>query len=117
MITSDHNPIDIENKNLEYEKAMYGTIGLESFLGSVLKVLDLETVIKNITEKPKRTFNLPVSMVREGEKADITLFNPEHEFIFTENDILSSSKNSIFLNKELKGIAYGILNNNKLILR
>jgi len=117
MITTDHNPIDIENKNLEFEKALYGTIGLESFLGSLLKVLDLETVVSNITEKPRKVFGIPVPAVRTGEKADLTLFDPEKEYIFEEKDILSASKNSVFLGKEFKGSAFGIFSNNQLVLK
>lgn len=117
MITTDHNPIDIENKNLEIEKALFGTIGLETFLGSVLKVLDLETAITGITEKPRKVFGIPSACIKTGEKADITFFDPEKEYIFEEKDILSFSKNSVFINKELRGTALGIFNNNKLILK
>jgi dihydroorotase len=117
MITTDHNPIDIENKNLEFEKALYGTVGLESFLGSLLKVLDLETVVSNITEKPRKVFGIPVPAVRTGEKADLTLFDPEKKYVFEEKDILSTSKNSVFLGKEFKGSAFGIFSNNQLVLK
>ncbi len=117
MITTDHNPIDIENKNLEFEKALYGTVGLESFLGSVLKVLDLETAISSITVKPRKIFGLTVPGIKVGEKANITLFDPEKESVFTEKDILSTSKNSVFLNKKFKGRVFGVLNNDQLILK
>ena len=49
MITSDHHPIDIENKKLEFSLAENGTIGLESFFGAVNSVVDLETLINAIT--------------------------------------------------------------------
>jgi len=59
MITSDHNPIDIENKKLEFAHALNGTIGLESLFGAVNSVLDLETSIKALTYNPRNVFNLP----------------------------------------------------------
>ncbi len=116
MIVSDHNPIDIENKNVEFEKGVYGTIGMESLFGSIHKNLELETAITCLTENPCRRFNLPVSVIEEDQMADITLFDPAAEYIFEESDIKSKSKNSAFLGKALKGRAYGIYAKKKLVL-
>ena len=60
MIVSDHNPIDIENKNVEFENGFFGTIGLESLFGSAGQKLDLEVVISCLTDKPKNRFGLPL---------------------------------------------------------
>jgi len=116
MIVSDHNPIDIENKNVEFENGVDGTIGLESMFGSIGKKLDLNQVIVCLTENPCKRFNLPISIIDEGEKADLTLFDPTLEYIFENEHILSKSKNSAFLGKGLKGKAYGIYAKNKLVL-
>ena len=116
MIVSDHNPIDVENKKVEFENGAYGTIGMESLFGSILTKLDLNHVIKCLTINPSKRFNLHVSVIEKGEKANITLFNPALNYVFKEEDILSKSKNSAFLGKELKGKAYGIYANKKLIL-
>jgi dihydroorotase len=116
MIVSDHNPIDIENKNVEFENGIDGTIGLESLFGSIGRKLDLNQVIVCLTENPCKRFNLPVSVIDEGEKADLTLFDPALEYIFENEHILSKSKNSAFLGKGLKGKAYGIYAKKKLVL-
>lgn len=116
MIVSDHNPIDIENKNVEFERGINGTIGMESLFGSSGMKLDLEKTIMCLTENPCRRFNLPVSVIDINKKADLTLFNPELEYIFEKENILSKSKNAAFLGKELKGKAYGIYANKKLVL-
>ncbi|MEN8123756.1 MAG: dihydroorotase [Bacteroidota bacterium] len=116
MVTSDHNPIDIENKKVEFENAYYGTIGLESIFGSILQLLDLDVTIESLTEKPRAIFGLPKLKIEKGEKANLTLFDPEMEYTFTEENILSKSKNSAFLGKELKGKVYGIYSNNQLVL-
>jgi dihydroorotase len=116
MITSDHNPIDVEHKKIELENAKDGTIGLESFFGAVSSKIELETLIECITTKPKKRFNIKISVIKKGEVADLTLFNPNVTYKFTEKDIISTSKNSAFLDKELKGKAYGIFANNKLII-
>ncbi|MDB9770684.1 MAG: dihydroorotase [Polaribacter sp.] len=116
IITSDHNPIDIENKKVEFSNAKDGTIGLESLFGAVNSALDPTDFIETITCKPRKIFNITIPKIEEGSQADITLFNPEGNHIFSLTDVLSTSKNSIFIDKKLKGKAYGIFANNQLIL-
>ena len=114
-ITSDHNPIDIEHKKMEFDLAKYGTIGLESAFGSLLTILPLEFIIEKLTSG-KSVFNLENHFIIEGQKANITLFNPEGKSTFTKENILSKSKNSAFLGQKQKGKVYGIYNQNQLIL-
>ena len=116
IITSDHNPIDIEHKKVEFSEAKDGVIGLESAFGAVNSVLDLADFISCFTSKPKAIFGIKNHSIQEGNLADITLFNPEIETIFTSKDILSTSKNSAFINKKLKGKVYGVFANNQLII-
>lgn len=116
IITSDHNPIDIENKKLEFSRAKDGTIGLETLFGVVNSVLDIETIIKTLTVNPKNIFGIENTLIKEGAKADLTLFSPKGLTVFTKKDILSTSKNSIFLGKTLNGKVYGTYANSKLTL-
>lgn len=117
MITSDHNPIDIEHKKVEFSEAKDGVIGLETLFGAVNSVLDLETVIQALTVNSKSIFGLKNHSIKEGNLADITLFNPNKEFVYSKDKIISTSKNSPFINKKLKGEVYGIFANNQLILK
>ncbi len=114
-VTSDHNPIDIEHKKTEFEHAYYGSIGLESCYGALQTVLPVEDVVEALT-RLKSTFGIEKHPLEEGNKADITLFSPDVEWQFTENDILSTSKNSALLNRKLKGKVYGIFAKKKLVL-
>ena len=115
MITSDHNPIDIEHKKMEFDLAKNGTIGLESALGALLTVLPLEKVIEKLTSG-KAPFGIESQTIAEGRKANITLFSPNGKSKFTKENILSKSKNSAFLGIEIKGKSYGIYNQGKLVL-
>lgn len=115
MVTSDHNPMDVEHKKVEYSNAKFGTIGLESLFGALNKAIGLETLIGSLTTKPREIFKVPTYSISEGQQANITLFNPDFEYTFTENDIFSSSKNAIFLNKKLNGKVYGVISNNKIV--
>lgn len=115
MITSDHNPIDIEHKKMEFDAAKDGTIGLESAFAALMTVLPLETVINKLTAG-KNVFKIESNTIQEGSKANLSLFNPEGEVVFTKKSIVSKSLNSAFLGLTLKGKAYGIINQEQIIL-
>src|SRR5690606_19586039 len=108
MITSDHNPLDIEHKKLEFDKATSETIGLESAFGALNSILPLELIVEKLTLS-KAVFGIENNPIEVGNKAEITLFNPDVNYTFSENDILSKSKNSAFLTAKLKGKVYGVL--------
>lgn len=115
IITSDHNPIDIEHKKMEFDMAKNGTIGLESAFGALSTVLPFELIVEKLVSG-KAIFNIENTEIKEGNKADITLFNPEGKWTFSKDSIKSKSKNSAFLGQAMKGKAYGIYNNQKLVL-
>lgn len=115
MITSDHNPIDIEHKKMEFDMAKNGTIGLESAFGALSTILPLEKIIEKLTSG-KIAFGIQNDSINIGNAANITLFNPEGKSVFTKANILSKSKNSAFLGTEIKGKVYGIYNQGKLVL-
>lgn len=108
MVTSDHNPIDTENKKVEFDHALFGSIGLESAIGALNSIFSAEESIDFLT-RGKARFQLENTSIKEGNPANLSLFNPDKEFIFSEADIYSTSKNCIFLGQQLKGKAYGII--------
>ncbi|PQJ74646.1 dihydroorotase [Polaribacter gangjinensis] len=116
MITSDHNPIDIEHKKVDFSEAKNGVIGLESAFGALNSVLDLTDFIPLLTSKPRSIFGIEKTSIKEGAKADLSLFNPSEKIVFSKKNILSASKNSPFLDKNLQGKVYGIFANNQLVL-
>jgi dihydroorotase len=114
-ITSDHNPLDIELKKLEFDLAKDGTIGLESAFGALLTVLPLEVIINKLTAS-KLIFNIENTSIAIGNKADISLFTTTDNWIFEKENILSKSKNSAFFGQKMKGKAVGIYNNGQLVI-
>lgn len=109
MVTSDHTPIDLEHKKVEFEHALFGTIGLETAFGALSKTFSLDETIDLLT-KGRTRFNIPEVMIEEGSVANLSLFNPEGETTFAKENIISNSKNSLFLNSKIKGNVYGIIN-------
>lgn len=114
-ITSDHNPIDIEHKKVEFDHAYFGSIGLEFCFGAINSVLGVEDSVKKLTGL-KDEFKITSEAIEESNTASITLFNPDDNWVFSEENILSTSKNAALLGQKLKGKAYGIYSNNQLIL-
>lgn len=115
FITSDHNPLDVEHKKMEFDNAKNGTIGLESAFGALQTVLPTETIIEKFING-KNVFGIEKQPIKEGTIASLTLFTTEGSWEFSKENILSKSKNSAFLGQTMKGHAYGIYNNRQLIL-
>lgn len=117
VIVSDHQPQDVEGKELEFDLAANGMIGLESYFGVVYKALhqklDLEKIIDAFTKKPRLILGLPEVSVKEGLPANLTLFTIHNTFVFDEKQLVSSSKNSGLIGKELIGSAVGIIHKNQ----
>jgi len=109
-IVSDHNPHDDESKNLEFDMADFGIIGLETLFGAVNtynQTLSLEELIDKITLQPRKILRLPVPQLVEGTKANLTVFTTDEEWTYTE--ILSNSRNTPFLGKTFKGKALVVI--------
>ena len=115
MVTSDHNPLDIELKKIEFDRADFGAIGLESSFGALNTVFSTSKSIEILT-KGKELFKIKNHIIEEGQKADLCLFNPDGTYDFSKDDIISKSHNAIFLGFKLKGKVYGTYSNNQLTL-
>jgi dihydroorotase len=114
-ITSDHNPIDIEYKKMEFDLAKNGTIGLESAFGALLIVLPLDKVIAKLTSG-KNILNIQNQSIVENNKVAISIFTTLNKWTFEKEHILSKSKNTAFLGQRMIGKAIGIYNQGKLVL-
>jgi dihydroorotase len=114
MVTSDHLPIDIENKKTDIKNAKYGTIGLESLFGSLLTLFKLDETIEILT-RGRKIFNIEKPRLEIDNKASLTLFTLE-DYVFSKNHILSKSKNSAFLGMKMKGKSLGVINGNKITI-
>ena len=111
MVTSDHQPMDIEHKKVELEHAAYGSLGLETALGSLCTIMDAEDAAL-LLNRGKERFGVSQQSIQIGAQADLTLFTADGKAVVSKESILSSSKNSAYLGKELKGTVLGVINNN-----
>lgn len=116
FVTTDHSPMDIEEKRIEFDNAAYGTLGLESALGVLMQLFDMDTAIGLLT-KGRERFGIPAPELAEGAPANLSLFNPEPVYTFGEEHILSTSANSMYIGDELKGKPYGCIARGRMILK
>ena len=108
MVTSDHTPMDVEHKKVEFDNAFFGSLGLESALGALLQIFSVKTAVRVLTAGKAR-FNVAEQVIDEGSLANFSFFDPDAAYTFQKEHIFSSSHNSLFLGNELKGKVYGIL--------
>lgn len=115
FVTTDHTPLNIEEKRVEFDNAGYGTVGLESAFGTLNVLFGLERAVEILT-KGRQRFGMKEPSWEIGDAANLSLFNPEGERIFTKEVIKSTSKNSAFIGQQLQGEVYGVINNGKVNL-
>lgn len=108
MVTTDHSPMDIEEKRIEFDHAAYGSLGLEHAFGVLNTMFGMEKTVDLLTRGRNR-FGIPSPKLAEGSEANLTLFNPDIEKIVGRDDLLSTSKNSMFLGEALTGQVYGVI--------
>jgi len=104
-IATDHAPHTIEEKEATFESAPFGMIGLESCFGAVNKVLDmpLKELLKLLTVNPRRVMGFEEDLFKKGCAAELTILDPDQEWIYKEQNIYSKSRNTPFIGEMLKG--------------
>jgi dihydroorotase len=109
-IATDHAPHSANAKNLEFDCAAFGVIGLETAVPIALSlvargVLPLARAIESLTWGPAHAFKLHAGTMPEGSLADLVVIDPECEWTVTAEDTASKSKNSPFLGQSMRGRA------------
>ncbi|MCD6065795.1 MAG: dihydroorotase [Bacteroidetes bacterium] len=119
VIVSDHTPEDTENKELEFDLASNGIIALETAYAAANTAchakLSQDHLVEKLCHNPRKILGLEVPVIREGEAANLTLFDPSREWTFEKKNILSKSKNTPFVGYKFKGKVVGIVNKNEFI--
>jgi dihydroorotase len=119
-IASDHAPHSIEEKEMEFEYAPNGIIGLETQVGLTLtelyhkKVLSLESLIEKLSINPRKILNLHMPKIEIGELANLTILDIDLIWTVDKSKFLSKSINTPFDKKLLTGKYVGVINKKKM---
>lgn len=118
-IITDHAPHAKEEKEVELSKAPNGIIGFETALAAtVTNLVDKGYIsyldmVKLTSYNAAKILGIDRGVIEEGKIADITIFDPNKEYVYTKESIVSKSKNTPFIGKKLKGeVRYTIVNGN-----
>ena len=108
-IITDHAPHAEEEKNKGLASAPNGIIGFETALpAEIMNLIDTKELtyldlVRLTSYNPAKLLKIDRGTIQEGKIADITIFDPNQKYVYTKEMIVSKSKNSPFIGKELKG--------------
>lgn len=117
VIASDHAPHTISEKEIEFDRAEFGVIGLETELAAAItylvhtRLLSWTDLARKMSMNPAKILGIDKGTLTPGEAADIIIVDPEAQWQVKREDIVSKSKNSAFLGMTLRGcVDYTIYN-------
>ncbi len=108
-IASDHAPHAAQEKQVEFDSAPPGSVGLETMFPLIVTHLvepghlELPAALALITHKPAECLGIPGGRIEPGEAADLTLFDPREKWIVLPGELHSKSKNSAFIGNTVSG--------------
>lgn len=109
-IVTDHAPHTKEDKEVDFEQAPFGIIGLETSVALTISelvkpgVISWNEMVERMSSAPARIMGMEgKGVIEEGADGDITLIDPERQWVFSEKEIASKSRNTPFLGRELTG--------------
>lgn len=110
VIASDHAPHTENEKDIEFERAEFGVIGLETGLAAAITnlvrtaILDWPDLVNKMAYNPAKILKIDKGTLGIGKQADIIVVSPHQEWIVQKKELYSKSKNSCFLGQKLTGL-------------
>ncbi len=122
VIASDHAPHTSIEKDLEFDQAANGMIGLETSLPLSLQLVEtglisLDNLVAKMSINPARILNFTHIGLKPGNPADLTIIDPEKKFTVDTNTLRSKSRNTPFNGWELKGKAVLTMVGGKVVFK
>jgi dihydroorotase len=121
VIATDHAPHLESEKDVEFDNAPFGIIGLETALSICImelidkKVLSWPELVRKLSLNPSQILGIERGTLSEGASADVTIIDPDKEWIYKKEDIKSKSTNSPFIGWTLKGLATHVIVGGRLV--
>jgi len=109
VIATDHAPHSRAEKNVAFEKAPFGIVGLETAVPLTLRliqegILTWPDAVRKLSYLPATLLGVAGGVLREGAVADLAMLDPEHSYVLKAEEMRSTSKNSPFIGWGMKGI-------------
>jgi dihydroorotase len=122
-IASDHAPHTENEKDIEFDRAEFGKIGLESGLAvSIMelidkKILNWQELVERLALNPAKILGINKGTLSIGADADIMIVDADKEFVLEKKKIVSKSKNSPFIGRKVKGLVEYTLCSGKIVYK
>jgi dihydroorotase len=119
VIASDHAPHAIHEKEVEFDAAPFGMIGLETTVGAVMtrlyheRILSMQQIVQLLSVNPRKILGLQIPSFELGAKSEISIIDPDYEWTVDPGKFKSKSRNTGFKGWKFKGSAAGIINGDK----
>jgi dihydroorotase len=120
-IATDHAPHNANDKMLEFDRAPFGVVGLETAVSLIMDrfvrtgIIGLDRLVQLCSVNPARILKLERGTLAKGAWADITLLDPELHFQVRRDDFLSRSRNTPFEGWQLRGGPAGTIVKGKVV--
>ena len=112
VISSFHQPQDIDSKNCEFDKASFGIISIQTFYSNILEIsrhISEDILIEKFTKNPRKILGLEIPKIEEGSFSLLTILDEEGSWDYNETTNLSKSSNSPWMDWSLKGKVSGVV--------
>lgn len=116
VISSHHQPQDIDSKNCEFEKASFGIVSLQTFFSNLVEIsrkIPFEILAEKITTNPRKILGIKNPEIKEGSIACFTVFDEMGSWDYNDSTNQSKSKNSPWMDWSLRGKVRGVVNGDK----
>lgn len=119
VIATDHAPHSVLEKQVPFDQAANGIVGLETALPLSLQlvrenILSMEMLVEKMAVNPARILGLPCD-IREGQAADLTIIDPERRFVVNADNFVSLGRNTPFEGWEVQGAAAATVVNGVIV--
>ncbi|MDD5282238.1 MAG: dihydroorotase [Candidatus Omnitrophica bacterium] len=122
-IASDHAPHTENEKDIEFERAEFGKIGLESGVSvSIMELIDKKVLnwielVEKIALNPAKILGINKGTLSVGADGDLVIVDADKEFVLEKKNIVSKSKNSPFIGRTVKGLVEYTICNGKVVYK
>ena len=114
-IATDHAPHHADEKNMEFNSAPFGTSGFETAFSLAYTnlvetdIIDIVKLCRLMSANPAKILGIGSGEIKEGERADIVVADPEKSYTVDSGKFVSKGKNSLFNGWKLKGAVVGVI--------
>ena len=120
-ISSNHQPVELEHKDLEFFRSSFGASTLDTVFSSLYTkteaAISLNKLVEKLTVGPRNVLGIDIPKIEEGAIADLCVFDPSLNWVPSMSNIYSKSKNNPYLGEELQGKIIAVFNKKQAIIQ